>query len=101
MYENCRTVAAVAGLLLSIFITDAAFAQKQGGTLKMRHWDSPGSASIHEESTVSTNVPFMGVFNNLVIYKQDVAQNSPESIVPDLSTSWSWRGPHEAQLQVA
>ena len=32
----------------------------------------------------------MGVFNNLVMYKQDVPQNSLQSIVPDLATSWSW-----------
>jgi peptide/nickel transport system substrate-binding protein len=32
----------------------------------------------------------MGVFNNLVIYKQDIPQNSPKSIVPELATSWAW-----------
>jgi len=63
---------------------------KRGGILKMYHRDSPGSASIHEEATYSTNIPFMGVFNNLVLYKQDVAQNSMETIVPDLATSWAW-----------
>jgi ABC-type transport system substrate-binding protein len=35
-------------------------------------------------------IPMMGVFNNLVLYKQDVAQNSLQSIVPDLATDWSW-----------
>jgi len=63
---------------------------KQGGVLKMSHRDSPPSASIHEEATFSANVPFMGIFNNLVLYKQDVPQNSMASIVPDLATSWSW-----------
>src|ERR1700692_4370755 len=32
------------------------------------------------------------VFNNLVIYKQDVAQNSMDTIVPDLAESWAWSG---------
>src|SRR6478735_2066395 len=32
----------------------------------------------------------MGVFINPVMYAQHVAQNSPESIIPDLATSWSW-----------
>ena len=32
----------------------------------------------------------MGVFNNLVIYDQHVAQNSPQSIVRDLATGWAW-----------
>ena len=63
---------------------------KHGGNLKMYHRDSPGSASIHEEATYSTNIPFMGVFNNLVLYKQDVAQNSMDTIVPELATSWAW-----------
>jgi len=35
-------------------------------------------------------VPMMGVMNNLVMYKQDVPQNSQQSIVPDLAESWSW-----------
>ena len=36
----------------------------------------------------------MGVFNNLVMYEQDVAQNSLDTIVPDLATSWSWSADH-------
>src|SRR4029077_14968488 len=52
--------------------------------------DSPASMSILEESTLSTVLPMMGVFNNLVLYDQHVAQNSIAKIVPDLATSWSW-----------
>ena len=43
-----------------------------------------------EESTLAVNRPMMGVFNNLVLFDQEVAQNSPQSIVPDLATGWSW-----------
>jgi peptide/nickel transport system substrate-binding protein len=50
--------------------------------------DTPPSASIHEESTVSVAVPFMAIYNNLVIFDQNVPKNSLESIVPDLATSW-------------
>ena len=89
MHGFSRSLAA-ASLLLWISTTDPSFAQKQGGILKMYHVDSPPSASIHEEATFSTAIPFMGVFNNLVMYKQDVAQNSLDTIVPDLATSWSW-----------
>jgi len=46
--------------------------------------------SILEEATNSTEILMMGVFNNLVLYKQDVPQNSLQSIVPDLATDWSW-----------
>ena len=47
-----------------------ALAQKTGGVLRMFHRDNPPSASIHEESTASTVVPFMPVFNNLVLFDQ-------------------------------
>jgi peptide/nickel transport system substrate-binding protein len=67
-----------------------AFAQKSGGVLKMYHRDNPPSASIHEEATNSTVIPFMSLFNNLVLYDQNKPQNSPQSIVPDLAKSWSW-----------
>jgi peptide/nickel transport system substrate-binding protein len=89
--KNMRGVRALAAIVLSVLtVSSPAFAQKQGGILRMYHRDSPASASIHEEATYSTNVPFMPVFNNLVIYKQDVAQNSMNSIVPDLAESWAW-----------
>lgn len=94
MNRNYGWAASAAALLLGICASGAAFAQKQGGILKMDHRDSPASASIHEEATFSTNIPFMGVFNNLVMYKQDVAQNSLDTVVPDLATSWSWNADH-------
>jgi peptide/nickel transport system substrate-binding protein len=67
-----------------------ASAQKAGGILRVYNRDSPPSMSILEESALSTVLPMMGVFNNLVVYDQHVAQNSEASIVPDLATSWSW-----------
>jgi peptide/nickel transport system substrate-binding protein len=79
-----------ATLLLSLLVAGTAFAQKAGGILTMYHWDSPPSMSIHEEVTISTAVPMMGVFNNLVLYDQRVSQNGLKSIVPDLATGWSW-----------
>jgi peptide/nickel transport system substrate-binding protein len=67
-----------------------AEAQKPGGVLIMSHFDSPASMSMHEEATGAVNRPMMGVFNNLVMFDQHVAQNSSASIVPDLATAWSW-----------
>src|SRR2546430_1684617 len=67
-----------------------ALAQKQGGTLRIYHRDNAPSGSIHEEATISTVQPFMGVFNNLVVYDQSKPVNSPETIVPDLAESWAW-----------
>jgi peptide/nickel transport system substrate-binding protein len=46
--------------------------------------------SILEEATRATLQPMIGVFNNLVMYRQDVAQSSLQTVVPDLATSWSW-----------
>jgi peptide/nickel transport system substrate-binding protein len=65
-------------------------AQTRGGTLRMFHRDNPPSTSIHEEFTPSTVVPFMPLFNNLVMFDPRVPQNSDKSILPDLAESWSW-----------
>src|SRR5215467_7648060 len=78
------------GLLLGMLAGETALAQKSGGVLKMSHFDSPASMSLHEEATAAANRPMMGVFNNLVMYKQDAPQNTMQSIVPDLAVSWSW-----------
>ena len=55
-----------------------AMAQKSGGILKLYHRDSPGSVSIHEEATISSIAPLMGVFNNLVLFNQQETQNRIE-----------------------
>src|SRR5499427_1373160 len=68
----------------------SATAQQTGGILKFFHRDSPASMSIHEEATISTVAPMMGVFSNLVLFKQDEKQKRPEFIQPELAESWSW-----------
>jgi len=88
MKRDLRVLAAGGALLL--LPAGAASAQKQGGILKIGHFDSPASMSMHEESTAAVNRPMMGVFNNLVVYDQHVLQNSPQSIVPELATGWAW-----------
>src|SRR5215469_5068413 len=90
MKRKIRAFAATGGLLIALSAVTPASAQKPGGVLKIYHRDSPASMSILEEATNSTEIPMMGVFNNLVLYKQDVAQNSLQSIIPDLATDWSW-----------
>jgi len=81
---------AAAGLLLLVTSGGGAQAQKSGGVLRIYHRDSPASMSIHEEATNSVSIPMMAVFNNLVLYDQHKAQNSLDTIVPDLAESWSW-----------
>ena len=77
-------------------VPPAALAQqpKSGGTLRIYQRDNPASASIHEEATYSTNIPFMSLFNNLILYKQDEPRNTEASIVPELATSWAWSEDH-------
>ena len=75
-------------------IADQAYAQKPGGVLKFFHRYSPASRSIHEEATISAVAPFMGVFNNLVLFKQDEKQNRLDLIEPELAESWMWNDDH-------
>ena len=39
-------------------------------------------------STITAEGPTMAVFNNLVMFDQHIAQNSPATIVPELADSW-------------
>jgi peptide/nickel transport system substrate-binding protein len=82
--------AATGALLAAMFGAETALAQKHGGTLKIYFFDSPASMSIHEETTAAGQGPMMAVFNNLVLFKQDVPQSGMDSIVPDLASDWSW-----------
>src|SRR5438128_8180551 len=90
MKHRLGAFAAVGPLLVTLCFAQTAFAQKAGGTLKIGHFDSPASMSMLEESTLAVNRPMMGVFNNLVMFKQDVPQNTLRSIIPDLVTGWAW-----------
>ena len=90
MKQRLGVWTAAGPLLIVMCLASGAVAQQAGGTLKIGHFDSPASMSLLEESTAAVNRPMMAVFNNLVIYKQDVRQNSPDSIVPELATGWTW-----------
>jgi peptide/nickel transport system substrate-binding protein len=87
-----RSISKLGGIVVAACLCTATpvLAQKTGGILKIYHRENPPSASILEEATVSTIVPFMPVFNNLVVFDQHIAQNSVETIRPDLAKSWNW-----------
>src|SRR3954452_9399003 len=78
----------IAGALLAAPVQ--AGEPKHGGILRIYHRDSPASASIHEEATFSPNIPFMGLYNNLVLHDQHKQQNSIDTIVPEPAESWSF-----------
>src|SRR5690349_23329970 len=92
--EECmRSVQALAVAVLAMLTAydpTLAAEPKSGGIFRIYHRDSPGSASIHEGSSYSFNVPFMPILNNLVIYDQHIAQNSLDDIRPELADSWAW-----------
>jgi peptide/nickel transport system substrate-binding protein len=75
--------------LAATSITATASAQKSGGILRLYNPESIASLSMLEEFA-NAEGPIMGMFNNLVMFDQHVAQNSLQSIVPDLAASWSW-----------
>ena len=88
MAPSLKRIVMTLGALAALTPTAAVAQQPQpGGTMRIYQRDNPASASIHEEATYSTNVPFMAVFNNLVIFDQHVPQNSEASIVPELAAS--------------
>ncbi len=85
-----RMLPAAGAMLIALTVLRPAAAEKAGGILKISFFDNPASMSLHEEATGAALRPMMGVFNNLVMYDQHVAQNSMATIVPDLAESWSW-----------
>ena len=82
-----RFVIASLAVMVGLSAT-AASAQKPGGTLRIQLGDTPPGPSPHEEITVAVAVPFMAVFNNLVIYDQSIARNTFETIRPELARAW-------------
>src|SRR5215469_6224640 len=90
MKQYLAPFTAMIPLLAAIAAAVPASAQTPGGVLRIGHFDSPSSLSLLEESTLATNRPMMGVFNNLVLFNQDEPQNTLDSIVPELATGWNW-----------
>src|SRR5260221_7895047 len=89
---RCKGVlfAVTVAVIWAIGGSNHALAQKQGGILKLYSPGSPANMSIIESPTIQTQMPVMGVFNNLILFDQHRAQVSLETIVPDLATEWSW-----------
>jgi hypothetical protein len=60
MQRKFGGLAAAGGLLLAALAVPGALAQKSGGVLRMYHFDSPASMSLHEEVTFATLGPMQG-----------------------------------------
>lgn len=83
-------VLAAVALTLGGAVALPAAAQKAGGILRSYNSSNPPSASIHEEATVATVMPFSAVFNNLLMYDASKPRNSLDTVVPELAESWAW-----------
>ncbi len=95
MRDVMRVVAKLLGLVATLLVLPASFgapaqSQKAGGTLKIYNNSNPPSASLHEETAISTIMPFMAVYNNLVLYDQQKPHSGVDTIIPELATAWSW-----------
>ena len=90
MKRDVRVLTAAGSLLLALSGANPAVAQKQDGILRSPFFDSPANMSMLEESTFAANRPLIAVFNNLVMFDQHVAQNSPKS--PGAATRNDGRG---------
>src|SRR3981081_3392224 len=90
MYRFLLQCAAIG--LMALLVPTPASAAKKGGVLRVYQYDSPASMSIHEEALNSAQNPMMAVFNNLVLFNQNEAQNRLDAIVPELATKWAWNG---------
>ncbi len=90
MRRQMRAMAPLAALLFVICAGTGALAQKSGGTLRVYSADSPPGLSIYEQATPWGQGPLMSVYNNLIVFDQHKAQNSLETIVPDLASKWEW-----------
>ena len=68
----------IAAMTLSMLLAASSPRQRRSRAARCASiiWDNPPSASIHEEATVSTVMPFMAIFNNLVLFDQHKPLNS-------------------------
>jgi len=77
-------------LALGLAFPPPVAAQKSGGILRSYNSSNPPSASIHEEATIATAMPFSAVFNNLLMFDPTKPRNGLDTIVPELAESWKW-----------
>jgi peptide/nickel transport system substrate-binding protein len=90
MLRKFGLLQAIVAVLVALSVASGAMAQKAGGILKVYSLESPPGVSILEGISLIAPLSMMGVFNNLVLFDQHVKQDSLESIVPDLASTWSW-----------
>jgi peptide/nickel transport system substrate-binding protein len=86
--------AALALLGAAATLPAGAQAPKRGGILTSLIIEDPPGFSIHESATTSTVWPMMPCYSNLVLFDQLKAQETVDTVVPELAERWSWQDNH-------
>ena len=74
--------ATVIGALTAAGLPPGAQAPKRGGVLNAMLGEDPPGLSIHEAATVSTVWPMLPCYSNLVLFDQQKAQETAETVRP-------------------
>ena len=85
---------ALLSLAALVLLPAPADAQKRGGVLNSMVTEDPPGFSIHESATVSTVWPMSPCYNNLVYFDAAKAQETVDTVVPELAEKWSWQDNH-------
>ncbi|HEV8474785.1 MAG TPA: ABC transporter substrate-binding protein, partial [Methylomirabilota bacterium] len=85
------SLALIAALTALAGAPAVAQAPKRGGVLNAMLGEDPPGFSIHESATISGLWPVMPCYSNLVLFDQLKAQESAETVLPDLAEKWSWQ----------
>ncbi|HEY3065598.1 MAG TPA: ABC transporter substrate-binding protein [Methylomirabilota bacterium] len=83
-------LASAVALLVAV-ASGTAQAPKYGGVLVTHPLSATPSLSPHEESTVATVQQTSPCFNNLVYFDPAKAQESVDTLIPELAEKWSWQ----------
>jgi peptide/nickel transport system substrate-binding protein len=87
-----RVVLVAAGVVLAALAAAHGQAPKRGGVLQlMQGEDPPVGFSIHETATVFSLWPSAPCYSNLVMFDPFRAQETADTIVPELAERWSWQ----------
>jgi peptide/nickel transport system substrate-binding protein len=90
------TVVGLAVLLATLVLAGApVWAQgakpKRGGILNTVLIEDPPGLIIHESATVSNTWPMSPCYSNLVFFDPLKAQESVDTVIPELAERWSWQ----------
>jgi len=64
---------------------------KRGGILNAMLAEDPPGFSIHETATISGVWPVMPCYSNLVLFDPLKAQETVDTVIPELAERWSWQ----------